>query len=64
MSLKMSKEEREEFLAGLHVGIMGIDREGRGPLTVPIWYDDGQGGAVWVITNASSLKGKALKGVE
>lgn len=64
MSLKMSDEEREEFLSGLHVGIMGIGREGRGPLTVPIWYDYEPGGDVWVITDANSLKAKALNGVE
>ena len=39
MSLKMTKEEREAFLADLHVGVISIARDGRGPLTVPIWYD-------------------------
>ena len=38
MSLAMTKEERETFLADLHVGIISIPEEGRGPLTVPIWY--------------------------
>lgn len=63
MSLKMSVEQRETFLAGLHVGIIGINREGRGPLTVPIWYDYEPGGDIWVITDAQSLKGRALEAV-
>ena len=63
MSAAMSKEEREAFLADLHVGIVSIAREGRGPLTVPIWYDYEPGGDVWMLTSPSSLKGKALEGV-
>lgn len=61
MSLKMTKEEREAFLADLHVGVISIARDGRGPLTVPIWYDYEPGGEVWVITDLNSLKGKALQ---
>jgi nitroimidazol reductase NimA-like FMN-containing flavoprotein (pyridoxamine 5'-phosphate oxidase superfamily) len=38
VSLAMTKQERERFLADLHVGIISIPEEGRGPLTVPIWY--------------------------
>ena len=37
MSLKMTKDEREAFLADLHVGVISIEDPGRGPLTVPIW---------------------------
>ena len=38
MSLAMTREEREQFLADVHVGIISIQEDGRGPLTVPIWY--------------------------
>ncbi|MBO6564077.1 MAG: pyridoxamine 5'-phosphate oxidase family protein [Pseudomonadales bacterium] len=61
MSLKMSIDEREAFLAGLHVGVISIPREGRAPLTAPIWYDYKPGGEAWVITDANSLKGKAIQ---
>ena len=44
MSLAMTKQEREAFLADLHVGVISIDEAGRGPLTVPIWYDYQPGG--------------------
>lgn len=60
MSLIMTKAEREAFLGGVHVGILSIAREGAGPLTVPIWYDYTPGGDAWIITGASSLKGRAL----
>lgn len=64
MSLRMTKAEREEFLAGLHVGIISIAEPGRGPLTVPIWYDYQPGGELWILTEASSRKGRLLKQVE
>jgi nitroimidazol reductase NimA-like FMN-containing flavoprotein (pyridoxamine 5'-phosphate oxidase superfamily) len=38
MSLTMRKEEREAFLAEVHVAIISIPESGRGPLTVPVWY--------------------------
>ncbi|MGI9028453.1 MAG: pyridoxamine 5'-phosphate oxidase family protein [Ilumatobacteraceae bacterium] len=34
----MTTEEREAFLADVHVGILSIDEPGRGPLALPIWY--------------------------
>jgi hypothetical protein len=61
MSLKMSKAEREQFLADLHVGIVSIPRNGKGPLTVPIWYGYDPGGDVWMLTGPNSIKGKLLK---
>ena len=60
MSLAMTQAEREAFLADLHVGVISIENEGSPPLTVPIWYDYAPDRGVWVITNANSLKGKAL----
>jgi nitroimidazol reductase NimA-like FMN-containing flavoprotein (pyridoxamine 5'-phosphate oxidase superfamily) len=60
MSLTMSHEKREQFLADVHVGIVSIPRKDRGPLTVPIWYDYKPGGQVSMITNKSSIKGKLL----
>jgi len=37
----MSAEEREQFLAGLHVGVLSVEARGRpGPLAVPrLVYD-------------------------
>ena len=62
MSMKMTKDEREAFLADLHVGVLGINH-GDVPLAVPIWYDYEPGGDVWVLTSPDSIKGKALEDV-
>jgi len=68
MSFAMSVTEREQFLAGLHVGVLSVavkgDGEaggGRGPLAVPVWYDYQTGGQVSVITGRSSRKGRAIR---
>jgi PPOX class probable F420-dependent enzyme len=62
MSLVMSVAEREQFLAGLHVGVLSVARgEDRGPLTVPVWYGYQAGGQVSVITGRGSRKGQAVR---
>ena len=61
MSLAMTKQERETFLADLHVGIISIPEEGRGPLTVPIWYSYEPGGELRVITPTTSRKAQLLQ---
>jgi PPOX class probable F420-dependent enzyme len=55
---KMTESEREEFLAGLHVGVLGVERPDGPPLVVPVWYSYEPGGDVEVLTSASSLKGR------
>ena len=60
MSLAMTQEEREAFLADLHVGVISIEQEGRPPLTVPIWYDYTPHAGAWVITADNSLKARHL----
>ena len=64
MSLTMTTNEREEFLAGLHVGMISIAEPGRGPLTVPIWYGYEPGGELWIVTEADSRKGRLLQKVD
>jgi hypothetical protein len=63
-SLAMSEQERQEFLAGVHVGVISIERADGPPLTVPIWYGYEPGGVVWIITGAESIKGKLLQAAE
>ncbi|SFO04135.1 PPOX class probable F420-dependent enzyme [Pseudonocardia ammonioxydans] len=38
MSFVMSPEERAAFLSEVHVGVLAVERAGRAPLAVPIWY--------------------------
>lgn len=60
MSTIMTSEEREAFLAGVHVGIVSAARDGRGPLTVPVWYRYEPGGNVQIVTERHSRKAKLL----
>src|SRR5262249_62319542 len=60
MAVTMTKMEREAFLAGVHVGMISIAKEGRGPLTVPIWYAYAPGGELRLITGRHSWKGRLL----
>jgi nitroimidazol reductase NimA-like FMN-containing flavoprotein (pyridoxamine 5'-phosphate oxidase superfamily) len=60
MSLAMTKQEREAFLADVHVGVISIPEPGRGPLTVPVWYSYEAGGDLRVVTARTSRKGQLL----
>jgi PPOX class probable F420-dependent enzyme len=64
MDLRMTRAERESFLADVHVGVLSIPEPGRGPLSAPIWYGYEPGGEIWVVTGRDSRKGRLLaKGV-
>ena len=60
----MTKNERESFLAEVHVGVISIEERGRGPLTAPIWYAYEIGGRLAIITEEESRKGRLLRRVE
>ena len=61
MSMAMTHEERDTFLADLHVGIIAIEQDDRPPLCVPIWYGYSADVGVWIITGANSVKGQAIQ---
>jgi hypothetical protein len=61
MTFAMTRQEREQFLAALHVGIISIAEDGRGPLTVPVWYAYQPGGELRVLTASASRKGRLLE---
>jgi PPOX class probable F420-dependent enzyme len=62
MSVTMSREEREQFLAGVHVGVISVALvDGGGPLAVPVWYSYQPGGTVSVITGGSTRKAAAIR---
>ncbi len=56
----MTEAERQQFLAGVHVGVMAIERANRAPLAVPIWYGYEPGGMLTVLIGPDSLKAKLL----
>jgi PPOX class probable F420-dependent enzyme len=59
--LAMSTEERRRFLSDRHVGVISIPEEGRGPLTVPVWYAYEAGRELRVVTDRTSRKGRLLQ---
>jgi uncharacterized protein len=56
-----TKTERQEFLAGLHVGVLSVAADGRPPASIPIWYDYTPGGNIRINTGASSRKAKLIE---
>ena len=62
MSLSMSRDERERFLADVHVGVLTVAApDGLGPLAVPVWYTYQPGGVVSVTTGSGSRKVAAIR---
>lgn len=58
---QMSKEQREAFLADVHVGILAVERKDGPPLASPVWYRYRPGGDVELMTEDESLKGRLLR---
>jgi len=53
--------DREFFLAEPHVAALSVSAgHGRGPFTVPIWYQYTPGGEAWVLTEAKSRKAQLI----
>jgi Pyridoxamine 5'-phosphate oxidase len=58
----LSVPDRESFLAEPHVAALSVtDDAGRGPFTVPIWYQYAPGGEAWVLTEAGSRKTRLIE---
>lgn len=55
----MTTEEREAFLADVHVGVLAIEQTGKGPLALPIWYIY-RDGEVRIGMDGDSLKARLL----
>ena len=59
--MALSKDEREQFLSEPHIGALSVNAgDGRGPLTVPIWYQYSPGGQPWLLTGAGSRKHRLI----
>jgi hypothetical protein len=58
----LSVRDREFFLAEPHVAALSVSAgQGRGPFTVPIWYQYAPGGEAWVLTEARSRKVRLIE---
>jgi hypothetical protein len=62
MWVAMGAAEREEFLAGVHVGVLSaaVGTAGR-TLAVPVWYSYQPGGLLTVLTGRRSRKAAAIR---
>ena len=59
---RLSVRDRELFLAEPHIAALSVSAgPGRGPLTVPIWYQYAPGGEAWVLTPAGSRKARLIE---
>lgn len=61
MAQAMTKDEREAFLADVHVCVISVPEEERGPLTVPVWYNYEPGGEIKIWTGGTARKVKLLR---
>ena len=58
----LSVRDRELFLAEPHIAALSVSAgPGRGPLTLPIWYQYQPGGEAWVLTEAASRKARLIE---
>src|SRR4051794_13004534 len=64
-NLTLSKQEREEFLAGKHIGVLSVASDDeRPPLTVPIWYAYQPGGNITFFTGTQGRTARKIKLLE
>ena len=57
MPRRMTEQERQEFLAGPHVGVLSVaSDDDRPPLTVPVWYGYQPGGNVSFFTGTQGRR--------
>ena len=62
MWVAMSAAERDEFLAGVHVGVLSAAVGTAGQtLAVPVWYSFQPGGLLTVLTGRRSRKAAAIR---
>ena len=60
MPAPMTSEEREQFLAAVHVGVLSINQPGRGPLAMPLWYLYEPGGEIVIVTRPETRKAQLI----
>ena len=59
---RLSVHDRELFLAEPHIAALSVSAgPGRGPLSLPIWYQYEPGGEAWVLTEAGSRKARLIQ---
>lgn len=59
-SLSMTRDEREQFVADVRIGVLAVAAADGAPIAVPIWYQYEPGGDVLFNTDRDSAKHVAL----
>lgn len=58
----LSENERRQFLADVHVGVLAVQASGgRPPASVPIWYDYTADGLIRINTGAETRKARLIR---
>lgn len=58
----LSEQERQEFLAELHIGVLSVTGEsGRPPLAMPSWYGYQPGGNISFFTGTQGRKARKIE---
>ncbi|MGZ3673573.1 MAG: pyridoxamine 5'-phosphate oxidase family protein [Ktedonobacterales bacterium] len=61
MARPLTEQERQEFLAELHVGVLSVTGEsGRPPLAMPTWYSYQPGGTLTFFTGTQGRKARKI----
>jgi len=61
MPRPLNRDEREQFLAGMHVGVVSIGDGDRAPVNRPVWYTYEPGGVVVFCTRKETQKAALLR---
>ena len=56
----MSPSEREDFLAGVHIGVLSVNSDAGAPVSAPVWYRYADG-VVEIVTAATTRKVALLR---
>src|SRR5215210_3923077 len=59
MPRQMTEDEREEFLAAPHIGVLSVAAgDGRPPHTTPVWYGYEPGGSITFFTGTQGRRSR------
>ena len=65
MPRQLTQQEREQFLADVHVAVLGVANDsGRPPLTVPVWYGYRPGGDLTFFTGSQGRRARKSRLIE
>jgi PPOX class probable F420-dependent enzyme len=59
--ISMTQSEREQFLTGVHIALLAVERPDGPPALAPLWYRYEPGGDLVFTTSDDSIKGGLLR---